>query len=197
MLEEANRILDIGISDGLGQYWSKHYDILSSEKYLGIEPSEERANEARKRRLNVVVTDFFDFESEELFDIVMAHEIIAHIKEENWSTFFERMKQFTKPGGYVIVSTVINQKEEGYVLPEGFDEFQRHVTFDINLEKIQKYLPNATEKKISGWYLFRTPGESWIWASVRWIKRILTRHPYVGKWGLPESGNAIYFYKKP
>ncbi len=195
LLKNSESILDIGASDGKGQMYSKYVEIFRSSKYTGIEVFEERANEARKNGLHIIQENFLEYTSDKLYDVVMAHEIIAHIKEENWQVFFDKMMELTKPGGSIILTTIIDQDENTYD-PEGLDHWQQHVTFNINLDKIKKYFPTAKEKKIRSWFHFRTLEESFIWASLRWINRIIKRHPYVSKWLLPAKENAIYIIVK-
>ena len=112
LLPAGARVLDIGCGTG------SPIDTYLCEKgfsVFGIDISEKMIAEAVKHNLpnaRFVVKDFMDFQSNKLFDAVIAFDSIWHIEEERQSEIYEAVSRLLRPGGYFLFT---HGREQGTV----------------------------------------------------------------------------------
>lgn len=105
-IDPATRILEVGCGEG-GNLLP--FAKLGA-KVVGVDLSEARIEQARNFFLETnqegefCNMDFLQMESprsEDLFDIVLVHDVIEHIEPQFKKTFISRIKMFTKDDGIV------------------------------------------------------------------------------------------------
>ncbi|MFW9777495.1 MAG: SAM-dependent methyltransferase [Candidatus Heimdallarchaeota archaeon] len=167
------KILDIGagneewFGDELPQLESKYRDIFLSENYLGID-----INPPKNGLLNIIRQDLLTFEPNTRFDTILMIEVIEHISIEHWPEVFRKLRSWLNSGGYLFFSCPYN---EPYVSPHPW----RHLVFEITEKTVKNYLPDATFQIYPHPHAFAAPGENKFLCSFRYIKRLLTDHPFL------------------
>jgi SAM-dependent methyltransferase len=174
------RVCEIGAGSGENQLWSRHkkrfFELSRCGNYIGIDIADRK-----KTVLNIQQIDVLEWTPKEKFDTVIAIELIEHIQFREWEELFKVLISLVKPGGVLYLSTPYNQQLEDYIQgcknqTQG-DPFQVHVTFGITESVIHHFLPGA-KCIVKKRYNFREEGESFLWALARYLKRVVTRHPY-------------------
>lgn len=90
-------MLDIGCGTGLvSEMWSD-----AGFKVTGLEPSEIRAEYARKRGIRVLSCYVEDLDSEESFDLIVIRHVLEHLEEPK--TILQSLHQHLKPNGLLLV----------------------------------------------------------------------------------------------
>ena len=96
---ERGMILDVGCSDGgfldsLGSRYKRH----------GIEINDQASQEAKRRGIHIIGTDFADLEElSGTYDAVTALDVIEHVPDP--FRFLALLAKVTRPGGTLIIST--------------------------------------------------------------------------------------------
>jgi len=102
-LKNHSVLLDCGCDTGI--YSVRLGKKLSAKKIYGIEINKNSAKEARKRGVNVKISDLnkkFPFKKES-FDVVVADQVIEHLWDLD--NFVTEIKRVLKKNGYAIIST--------------------------------------------------------------------------------------------
>lgn len=179
-LEDATRVLDIGPNDGTTNTASRHggwFRRMDAEKrYIGIEIA---IFDVQMLDNILMGTDIFDVElPEESFDCILCISVLEHIEYEKWNELFGKLKSWLEPGGSLIIAVPYKQRLKDYAMryppPVG------HTVFDITEET---FIPFTEDLRLMDMSIevsntFDGDGANIVWASLRWLKRWLTRHPY-------------------
>jgi 2-polyprenyl-3-methyl-5-hydroxy-6-metoxy-1,4-benzoquinol methylase len=112
---KGKRVLDAGCGDKwpLGQVLQNHGNMgIRAEKYVGVDVS-AKVPERRTKFYDLYPS--FDFTSPEaraglretygLFDVVTSFEVIEHMAEADQRSYAAGLKEMTRPGGRVLIST--------------------------------------------------------------------------------------------
>ena len=96
------RILNAGCGSGdlsflLAQDGHRVHGIDPSEEYIALARGHGAFN-----RISFMVSSIEDFESDELFDAVVATDVLEHIKDD--SAALEKLARLARPGGLVIIA---------------------------------------------------------------------------------------------
>ena len=120
-------VLDVGCGDFSNQTKSKYsghiLGMLATLDYVGID----------------IEQDLFKWETDTLFDTVLAIHVVEHIDISKWPLMFKRLTSWVKKGGYLIIGTPHNQSSLVYKKYKG-PENQRHVVFGITDKLIAQYI---------------------------------------------------------
>ena len=180
-LKGDKTVLEFGPASGINQLISRHRDFFihnnKNNRYLGIE-------------LNITEDGFFNIEQGDIrfyqttkqYDIVIALHVIEHIDLKYWSETIERLKSFVAPDGYLIIGTP-NKEPAGLV--------KDHKVSMIDVDMLRTYLRGAEVHEMKTPPKFNENGANPVWAHARYIKRKLTRHPYVRR-----SGRLLAIWSK-
>jgi SAM-dependent methyltransferase len=178
-IKDATNVLDIGCGDGRTQIASKYgewfKEMDAKGKYLGID-----ADSFPDKVLNNIVygTNIIDVEATPIFDCVLCINVLEHIPIEEWDAVMDKMRGFTKPGGIVIINTPYKQGTKDYV--HKYPPPKGHIVFDIDGGTIASRMDGflLMDRYINRSNTFDGDGVSFVWAVLRWIKRVITRNPY-------------------
>ena len=100
---DVKKIIDVG--SGFGIFLDEWRSVSPNTELLAIEPSEILAEECRQKNLKVVqsivekVDGFNNYA-----DLVVCFEVLEHV--DSPLDFINTLKNLTKPGGYVFISTL-------------------------------------------------------------------------------------------
>ena len=137
---DAQSVLDVGC--GNGAYISKIAHHFPEKTYLGIDTSPELISVARQRKaapsLCFEQRDFYEFQSEELFDVVVMRLIVQHLK--GFEPVLCQASRLLKPGGSLVI-----------IEPDLPNSWNRPETpkFERLLKNVQKNsLQNQTNRSI-------------------------------------------------
>lgn len=102
--ENVINILDVG---GGGSAFAPAASYLDMN-VIQVDPGHsEKLVSEQSRLLGIPLTyikeDFFTFETDQLFDAVIALSVIEHVPDH--FSFFDKMKRFVKPGGILAITT--------------------------------------------------------------------------------------------
>lgn len=172
ILEGDKTILEFGCANGLNQLICNYRDFFIENNrkgnYLGVD-----LFDYREEYLEIVVGDIRSFDYPDTFDIVLALHVLEHIEFKYWKETIDRLKQYVAPQGYLIIGTPSDE-------PAGTNE--GHIVFNITPDTFFEFLPTAEITKIKKAPAFISDGESFGWALLRYVKRRITRHPYVRRY---------------
>ena len=170
----GNSILDIGCMDGSNALRSKHgikfVQAVSDGKYIGVD-----VTDYSDRYLAPIITmDIRDFDTDRKFDLVLCLHLVEHIPYEEWTVLFTKLRSFVSEGGYLVIDVPYN--EPTYESDKLYD----HVVFHIKEKTLCEYFPDAHffKYKARNYPHWKDSNESHLKALVRFIHRIITRHPY-------------------
>jgi SAM-dependent methyltransferase len=96
-------ICDLGCDDG--EWTTKVASAARSKELFGIEVVRDRAVEALRRGVDVVVADLnrrFPF-TDDCFDLVHANQVVEHVADID--NFLSEIRRVLRPGGVAVVST--------------------------------------------------------------------------------------------
>lgn len=171
LLQGEKKIIEFGPATGLNQLISKHSNFFATNNrignYLGIE-----IESYDDTYLTIEKGDIRTYVTKQKFDVVLALHVLEHIELGCWSEVCERLMSMTAPLGNLIIGVPHNE-------PENTSKY--HLVSRISPEMIISYLPNAQVYSIKTRPNFIEDGASLTWALLRYIKRRITRHPYVRK----------------
>ena len=173
LLQGKKTILEFGPATGINHLISKHRNFFINNntdgRYLGVDlmPYEQRY-------LTIEQGDIRHFRTSQQFDIVIALHVLEHIELVCWPDVLGRLKSWVNPGGHLIIGTPCNE-------PPHTSEL--HLVSRITPELVKKFLPDAQVQRIRTKYSFAEDGARFGFALLRYIKRWLTRHPYVRTYG--------------
>ena len=174
-LQDANSILDVGSMNGLSALLSRHREHFLNAEARNMYQGVDIQQYPRLFLEPILTCDILDFETGKKYDLVLALHVVEHIAFENWPRLFDILHGLVAPGGYLVVATPHkeNEKEAPPV----------HVVFDIRKELLSSFMPHATICKPRVSYRhFREWGESRLWATARFVWRLLKRHKLRFKW---------------
>lgn len=178
-IAKATNVLDIGCGDGRTQVaskygeWFKEMDEMG--KYLGID-ADTFPDKALK---NIVYgTSITNVDEISMFDCVLCINVLEHIPVEEWDAVIEKMRGLTMPGGIVIINTPYLQGTKDYV--HKYPPPKGHIVFDIDETTIASRMDGfiLLDQYVNRSNTFDGDGVSFVWAILRWIKRVITRNPY-------------------
>lgn len=170
----GNSILDIGCADGRNALISSHRKkFLQAElerNYLGIDVTDY----GETHLMPIITLDIRNYDTDRTFDLVLCLHVVEHIPKDEWPALFTKLRSLVSEGGYLIIDVPYN--EPTYKSNRLYD----HVVFHIKERMLSKFLPDVhffkyKTKKYPHW---KEPNESHLKALVRFIYRIITRHPY-------------------
>jgi len=105
---EGKRVLDLGCvqhnpDNSNSKYWLHKAIKKHAEYVVGIDLYEEGVTDLKSKGYNITVGDAEDFKLSELFDVVVAGDIIEHLS--NPGKMIECAKLHVKKGGFLLIST--------------------------------------------------------------------------------------------
>jgi 2-polyprenyl-6-hydroxyphenyl methylase/3-demethylubiquinone-9 3-methyltransferase len=142
---ENTKILDVGCGGGIlceslttiGFLDKNITGLDAGYENIGVAKNHASANNTN---INYYNSSLEDFETGELFDIVVSFEVIEHC--EDYKLFLYNLSKLTKPGGLIFLST-INRTAKSYLQAI------------IGAEYILKWIPKKTHE----WKKFLKPSE--------------------------------------
>jgi hypothetical protein len=165
----GGNILDVGSSNGYGAFHSVHKAHFLENNYLGID-----IQNFDKCFLPVVNDDIFEFSTDTRFDTILILHTIEHIEIERWFALFTRLQELLAPRGYLVVNVPFRELYH----PETH-EHMVHEVFNIDEKLLSKFCSFNSFRRIRKERIyFRQEGERFVWAILRFLKRILTHHRY-------------------
>ena len=122
--------------------------------------------------------------------------MLEHICFYDWEKVIAKLKGLLKKGGILIISVPNNQQMEEYIKKEtNYTRYKMHVTFSITKNVMKRFFPNAKINVVRKWW-FKEPNESFIWALLRHVKRIITWHHFVSYRILPKFYSYVFVEEK-
>ena len=196
------KILEVGCGNGLSQILSKHSNVFYPDNYLGFDCAAFEPN-----YLNIISGEAVSFDySSYNYDTLLAVALIEHIDFYKWEELLERWKENLNLGGHIIIITPFREKPEQFYnqyFEKVKEETARHGTylshrvFYITEKTFKCFLGKAHYfKRIKQALQFREEGETLLRAILRFVKRVLTRHPFVIDNLLGKKKCMIFVYKK-
>lgn len=175
-IKDAESILDIGSSNGLMAKFSRYgllFDkIDDAGDYLGID-----IQKFSHTCYHIIQQDFWDFEPEREYDLVIACHLVEHIVIEKWQRLLDKMYGCVAENGYLVVVGPFRQKRMDY---SDRHPAMQHRVFEIDRQTFDQFLPNGRYRYSRDLHsrFFREEGEFLPYAILRLIYRVLTSHPY-------------------
>lgn len=178
----------MGCGDGNSQIESRHKSHFLNNGYVGLDIRSDLAS-----KINIVNADVFDYETDKKFDAVLAIAVIEHIPFSYWPKLFDKLKSWTNEGGYIAILVPHDEMLTEYITSVDYKHCLEHypvvnhgvpchVVHGINGKVLQHFLPRAEIIEVRRKLHFREKGEGLIRPTLRFIKRILTRHKYIRMW---------------
>ncbi|MBE6045469.1 MAG: class I SAM-dependent methyltransferase [Clostridiales bacterium] len=132
-LPENARIIDVGC--GSGRDVKAFCDM--GYRAIGLDASEELANEAKKKLgIEVIVGDMTTWKAQEPFDGVWCCASLLHLHEDEANAFFQNLQCNLKPDGILFISV-----KEG--IKTGYDEKGRYMR-NYTEQDLRSKLRNAS-----------------------------------------------------
>ena len=174
-IKDAQSMLDVGSSDGsmakcsnYGRFFDK---VNDSGNYLGID-----IQQFQHTCYNILQQNILRFVPERAYDLIVALHILEHIDIASWKELLERLYSCVAAGGYLVVNVPFRQHEVEHTFE---CEAMRHKVFGIDKQMLERFLSGGRYLYSKGhrWH-FRDKGEFFPYALLRFVFRVLTRHPY-------------------
>ena len=162
-------ILDIGNCGGVNFSLSRHAVHLDRCEYMGLD-----LDPPENPPLPTITGDVISWEAPRQYDLVLVLHILEHIPFDEWGPIFERLKACTNK--YLVVGVPYKERDSSQY--DGLPYHLQHRVFGINKRMFRPFLPNARFLVKKGPNHFNSDGASLLWATLRLIKRLVTRHPY-------------------
>ncbi|MBZ7930013.1 cyclopropane-fatty-acyl-phospholipid synthase family protein [Campylobacter molothri] len=131
-LKKGEKLLDIGCGWG----W---LSIMAAQQYgvnvVGVTISEEQYKKAKERvkefnlddKVEIRLQNYQDLEFENYFDKVVSVGMFEHVGKENLGLYFMKVKQVLKPGGMMLLHSILSMFEgktnawiDRYIFPGGY-----------------------------------------------------------------------------
>lgn len=128
------------------------------------------------------------------FDTVLIVECLEHVEIRKWLSFFEKIKSWLKPGGWIVLTVPYNENMNKIIRLYRENEHD-HRTFRITSKTFNNFLPGAGTKIFCKWGI-RDDGEGIIRPVLRYFKRIFTSSYFVNYW-LPMRPKLLVTWQKP
>ncbi|MGH2304791.1 class I SAM-dependent methyltransferase [Campylobacter taeniopygiae] len=131
-LGKGEKLLDIGCGWG----W---LSIMAAQQYgvnvVGVTISEEQYKKAKERvkefnledKVEIRLQNYQDLEFENYFDKVVSVGMFEHVGKENLGLYFMKVKQVLKPGGMMLLHSILSMFEgktnawiDQYIFPGGY-----------------------------------------------------------------------------
>ena len=196
------KILEVGCGTGLTQILSKHSDSFRPQDYLGFDCINFETN-----YLNIVKGEAVSFDySSYKYDTLLAVAIAEHIDFYQWEELIKKWKENLNENGYLVIMTPFKECAEQFY-KQYFEKVKKeteqhgiyisHRTFYITKKTFQAFLGKPYYfKRVRQHLHWREKGETLLWAIMRFIKRVITFHPYVMDNLLGRNKCLLFVYKK-
>ena len=155
-------ILEVGAGEGLRQIECKHKDVFLQSEYLGID-----LLKPIKSELNIIQADILSFKTDRKFKTIIMVGTLEHIALDKWPSAVQQLKDLCSAGGNIIIYVPYRESVNRYMIHAG-----DHLVYGITKEFMWHFFPNAYIKIIYD-QMIRRHDESFIWATGRWVKRLL------------------------
>lgn len=121
-ITEPVEVLDCGCGWGFLACFLKPL-LPEGSCYMGVDQSEKLVTEGKKMHsepdIGFVCSDFFDYEPQKQYDVVIAQAVLRHIGRP--AAFLEKMVKLCRPGGLVICIDVNRELESDGLYIDGMD----------------------------------------------------------------------------
>ncbi len=196
-----DKILELGSGNGITQLCSKHAERFLSKDYLGIDFLVD------KTYLNIFNIDVFDFDfSSYSYNSLLAVAIFEHIDFYLWDRLFKTCLTNLNEKGYIIIIVPFKEKVEVFyssTYPKTIQQMKEnnfysgHRVFYITKKVFKLMLGKPVYiKRVRQRIHFKEKEEKMLWAILRFIKRLITFHPYVWNYFLGKDSCLLFIYQK-
>lgn len=105
IIKKTDYLLEVGCGSGLGSiFLSQHCSHVT-----GIDVKTTEIEEAiilnKRDNVSFIVQDFFNFPNGDLYDVLVALDVIEHLSEKQGLIFIEKAAKQLKPTGMMIIGT--------------------------------------------------------------------------------------------
>lgn len=138
--------LDLGAGNGRNVFYllSNGFEVTGVDiSKEGLELIKERAED--KSKINLVVSDVTDFDTDEKFDLVTATGLLHFLQKDQIDKVISNMQKFTKSGGVNVIGAKMQQNYRGD-LPHVFEPDELRSYYDNGSWKIIEYSEKARRK---------------------------------------------------
>ena len=188
IFRENGTILEMGCGDGNSQVESRHKSHFLGKGYIGLDIRSDISP-----KINIMNADVFDYDTDDKFDTVLAIAVIEHIPFSNWPKLFDKLKTWTKKDGYMGILVPHDERLSDYITSLDYEHCLKHypvlghgvpchVVHGITEKVLRHFLPGADVFEVRRKLNFREEGEGLLRPSLRFVKRVLTRHKYIRDW---------------
>jgi SAM-dependent methyltransferase len=101
----ANKGSMIDVGAGLGKLTEKLETEFDEITVLDIN-SEVRDELTKHEKYEVIISDFFDFQTDKKYDFVLCSHVMYHFNKTEMKSFIDKLQSLVKPGGYCFIALI-------------------------------------------------------------------------------------------
>ncbi|MCV6548285.1 MAG: cyclopropane-fatty-acyl-phospholipid synthase family protein [Cohaesibacter sp.] len=132
-----------GMAEKAAQKGHKLHGVTLSKEQLTFAEQRLR-NQHLSHLTSLSLTDYRDIEGKGQYDAIVSIEMLEAVGEENWPTYFAKIRDCLKPGGRAVVQVIV-------IADEHYEHYKKNVDF------IQRYIfpggflpcPNSMKEQIT------------------------------------------------